>query len=394
MKKWKKWSEKEIFSILFVIFLCGFSVCNWYVHGDEIMENPGEETVNEELLLRYPMVEAYGFLQMMMGKHEENGFDRVKDKRGFLYSGNFWNGFGEDQKELAVRVCYLREQLEKTGTKTGFILWPMKLAEPEDRYLGIPYNDSTKFGDSMAAWLRYYGVPLLDLRELKEKTGMSQEQFFFKTDHHWTPLAAFEGYLEITDWIEETYGEKLDPDGTLHNKENYEQETFEKVMLGSAGQDAGVLFSGGMEDLTLIYPKEKGNYRLKEGTLENYQIKEGSFQDALMDMSCLEIESYEEWYQQKAGEIYLGNSVEQYVSIENLQADTDSSVLLLRDSFAQPVGPLLAQSFRKVDMLWTLEITEEELGDFLEKNHYDYVFFALFPENLQSDAFPFGMEED
>lgn len=412
MKKRRKWSGERIFGVLFIVFLFGFSVSNWYLYGGKVEkeireeaeqvwrqeEDIGgavaeiEETVNEELLLRYPMVEAYGLLQMAMGKKEENGFDYVKDKRGFLHSGNFWSGFGDEQKELAVRTRRFFDRLEASGIKTGFVLWPMKTAEPQDQYYGIPYNDFTKLSASMAAWLRYYGIPLLDLRNLKEETGMSQEEFFFKTDHHWTPPAAFEGYLRLLDWMEETYGEDFDPTGNLHNRGNYKWDIYEDVMLGSAGRDAGILFSGGLEDYTVVYPREEGEYILKTGRLEDYEIQEGSFQEALLNLD-LKPEKYSELYEQKAARTYLGDISDQYVSIENCRTDLDRKILLLRDSFSQPVGAFLAQSFKQVDMLWIVDITEDELEAFLEENQYDYILMALYPENLKSDAFPFEMEE-
>lgn len=412
MKKRRKWSGERIFGVLFIVFLFGFSACNWYVYGGKVAKEIQEEAeqvwrqeediegavaeleeiVNEELFLRYPMVEAYGLFQMAMGKKEENGFDYVKDKSGFLHSGNFWSGFGDDQKELAVRTRRFFDRLEASGTKTGFVLWPMKTAEPQDRYYGIPYNDFTELSDELAAWLRYYGIPLLDLRDLKEEEGMSQEEFFFKTDHHWTPPAAFEGYLRLLDWMEEIYGEELDPTGKLHKKESYEWDTYRDVMLGSAGQDAGVLFSGGLEDYTTIYPKEEGEYILKAGELKEYREKKGSFQEALLELD-MKPEKYLELYEKKATKVYLGESLYQYVSIENCRADSDRKILLLRDSFSQPIGAFLAQSFKQVDMLWTLDITEDELEAFLEEEQYDYVLMALYPENLKSDAFPFEMEE-
>lgn len=413
MKKHMKWSSEGIFAFLFIIFLGGFSLCNWYFYGNTVAEEACEEvkrlqegkidakgavleledTVNEELFLRYPMIETYGLFQIAMGKHEENGFDTVKDKDGFLHSANFWNGFGEDQKELAMRVCRLFESLKQSGTKTGFVLWPMKQAEPKSQYYGIPYNDFTKLSDSMAAWLRYYGVPFLDLRDLKSETGMSQEEMFFKTDHHWTPTAAFEGYLRLMDWMKTEYGEELDPTGGLHKKENYYWETYEKVMHGSQGQDTGILFSGGLEDYTVIYPKNEGEYSLKLGELGEYETREGTFKDALLKMD-LEIEHYKELYQQKATQTYLRKSVETYTSIENKSKGNGKSILLLRDSYSQPIGAFLAQSFRKVDMIWLLEVTEEELSQFLSENQYDYVLIALYPENLSSDAFPFGIEKE
>ena len=101
-----------------------------------------------------------------LGKHEEKLlFDVVKDKDGYLHGGNFWTGFGDDTKELAVRVRRLADAMEERGTKVGFVLPPMKVVRQQAAYTRIPYNDFTEQADSLLRWLRYYSVPYLDLRE-------------------------------------------------------------------------------------------------------------------------------------------------------------------------------------------------------------------------------------
>ena len=135
MKKRRKWSGERIFGVLFIVFLFGFSACNWYVYrgkvAKEIQEEAEqvwrqeediegavaelEEIVNEELFLRYPMVEAYGLFQMAMGKKEENGFDYVKDKSGFLQpmvaaiNCILWvsYGFFQEKKDWPIVVANL-----------------------------------------------------------------------------------------------------------------------------------------------------------------------------------------------------------------------------------------------------------------------------------------------
>ena len=99
---------KHIFSVLFIISLFLFSGFNIFFHGPVLLEeikenregwhNPKqavrgiEEEMSEELLFRYPLIEGYGALQVLMGKKEENAFTNLKGKDGMLYGANFWNG--------------------------------------------------------------------------------------------------------------------------------------------------------------------------------------------------------------------------------------------------------------------------------------------------------------
>ena len=91
--------------------------------------------------------------------------------------------------------------------------------------------------------------------------------------------------------------------------------------------------------------------------------------------------------------IIRSGSVSDYASILNRQASLDKKVLLLRDSYATPVGAFLAQSFAQIDMLWIGQYTPEQIQEYLAENHYDYVFLSLYPEDIREDFFPFGMEE-
>lgn len=396
-----------IFAVVFVLVILIYPVANLIVSGEDLLESfeditveqePGEiiQTVEtaleEELLFRQEMIEVYGLLNIAQGKKEDKSFDTLKGKDNMLFNGNFWKGYGEDQKELAVRTRRLYDQLTADGAQVGVVLYPMKVADEENRYYGLPYDDYSEISEEYSMWIRYYGVPLLDLKELCEMSGLTTQEVFFRTDHHWTPLGAFEGYKRIVDWMNEEFQADLDPNNVLRNLDSYEQVTYEDVMLGSEGRDTGVNFAGGLEDYTVIYPKEEGNYTLTWGTLDDYEVDKGSFKDALLELDDL-ANVAEDIYNGVAERIYLHNGVSQYASIVNHAAETDKKILFLRDSYSTPVGAFLAQSFAQVDMLWLLELDHEELAQFLEENHYDYVVIALYPMNLGVNAFPFGMTE-
>ena len=398
-----KWFAAAFLTVLFLF--SGFNfVLNHETVAEELREihwkwedaaenlQETENILNEELLFHYPLIDAYGAIQVAMGKHEENSFDAVKDKNGFLYNGNFWSGFGDDPRELAARARRLELQLESQGTSFGVVLFPQNFPEPDAEYYGIPYDDFSHNAEMFASWARYYGVPLLDLSDNWKENGLTQEEAFFRTDHHWTPLAAFYGYCAIMDWMQQTLGASFPQKVRLCNLDNYNIETYANVMFGSHGRETGLIFAGGPEDYTLVYPKTEGNYRLKEGTIDDYEVHEGGFSDALL-WTDYDLDSYDDWYNAEVENTYLYSGVSEYASIENLNNPTGKKILLLRDSYATPVGAFLAQSFAQVDMLWSGEYTEEELEEFLQDNHYDYVLLSLYQTNLSYTFFPFGIEE-
>lgn len=408
MKKRLHSTGANVFGVFFLLFLMIFSVANLVLHGSSVWEQACEldwswedsrqnlqdveSILSEELLLRLPMVDTYGAIQLSLGKHEENSFDTVIDKNGFLYSGNFWSGFGDDTKELAVRVKHLEALLQEKGTQLGVILFPMNLAPDDAKYLGIPYNDFSAIADSYLAWLHYFSIPVLDLRENWSRTGLTQEEAFFKTDHHWTPLAAFHGYSEILHWMEDTFQIPIEAIDSLTNLDNYNQTCYENVFLGSFGRETGMIFAGGVDSYTVIYPKSEGSYLLKTGELDDYETYSGTFSEALLNTSY-HINSYDDYFKGRVEATYLRNAVSDYASVVNTQQETAPKILLLRDSYATPIGAFLSQSFSQVDLLWSLSYTEEEMTAFLEENQYDYVFLALYPENLNSTSFPFGSGE-
>ncbi len=398
-----------IFAAVFFCSVIGYGALNlWYAKEplaenvqeawDNIREEPAAETVvsavadldtavTENTLFRYPLLECYGGMQLALGKHEENAFDVVKDKDGYLHGGNFWTGFGDDTKELAVRVRRLADAMEERGTKVGFVLPPMKVVRQQAAYTGIPYNDFTEQADSLLRWLRYYSVPYLDLRESLKDDNLSYEETYYKTDHHWSPLAAFAGFRDTVEWMNFQWNAGLDPAGDFRDLSQYETKNFPGLMLGSQGRDAGVVYSGGTEDYQVYYPKSGGDFTWIHGEPDHLESEEGAFVPTL-----LQLETKRGLYELAASNLYL-NSVQEYDSIENHSLEDGASVLLLRDSYASPLAAFLSQCCGQLDMLWAQKYSGDEMMDYLEAHDYDYILVMLYPENLTYENFPFYESE-
>lgn len=391
----KKTSGRHIFTIVFLGILLLYSVINIFQGRKGLrselatfdLEGASEDIVElntlmeDNILYKYFFVEGYGWVQNVLHKHEENSFDNVIDKEGYLHAGTFWNGFGDNPKELAMRVRRFSDVLERKGIRIGFVLCPSKTVRDEERYYGIPYEDFSKESDDMFRWLRYYGIPYLDLRNTMEKSGLTYEKIWFKTDVNWTPRAAFEGYRALVTWMNTEFDANLDPEEITRNIENYEILHFPKSMLGSQGRETGLVFSGGMEDYIALVPQTQGNYTWIDN---DGGEKTGNFRETFLNE---DIEGMDP-YHLNADSFYLGE-LTAYNRLINLNPPNKKKVLLLRDSFASPVGTFLIQNCEMVDMVWNSRCSQEEIMNYLEGNEYDFVVVMLYPQNLSYSNFPF-----
>jgi len=392
---------RSIFTVLFIAGLAVYSAANFWGARDSLAEISAsrpedfaaavdaiDSVVTEEVLGRYPIVESYGVLQQLMQKRETGNFDLVLDKDGYLHGGNFWVGFEEDPQEMAVRVRRLLDSLEAKGTHAGFVLMPMKTPREEAKFPGVPYNDFTGHAEDMLRWLRYYSVPVLDMREVLDDTSLVYEDIYFRTDHHWSPRAAFYGFCGLTEWMNLRWDARLDEDRYYRNIENYELRMYPAYMLGSQGRDAGQLYAGGLEDFEVLIPKTEGDFFRLHGEREKrLEEEEGGFTATLMDLS-----PEGDIYSSRAGRIYL-DEIEAYEHIENRGNPGGPRILLLRDSYASPMAAFLSQICGQLDMLWIREYQSGEVEALLEENDYDFVLIALYPENLTLTNFPYHESE-
>lgn len=340
-----------------------------------------EEFVGENVPLRQWMVEAYGFIQEAMGKRELNNMDIVKDKLGYLHKGNFFAGFGDDQRKIAINFRLLKDYAAQYGAKSGVVITPMKVAPEEARYFGLPYNSYYSEADTLLAWLRHYNVSCLDLRDIPEQSGLGYEQSFFKTDHHWTTPAAFEGYRSIVSWLEETEGLLLDPEGLTRDAENYTVWNYPSAMFGSLGRKAGLLYSGGTEDFSIYYPVNDGSYVLRFEDRSESGEYSGGFRGALVD-DGFEDKVKNDLFRDSAYDLSFLHGLHSKCTVENLDNSDGAKILVLHDSYFSVLGCYLAQNVSRMDMVYILGGCMDEVLEMIEKNDYDYVLACIYPENL------------
>lgn len=386
----------KLAGLLLLLVWLTFSVCNlsyslpkWKELAQDLADETDligvvqdvDEFVQEKVVLRQPMVEAHSLMQMALGKREVNNLDVVKDRLGYLHSGNFYVGFGDDQRKIAINFRLLKDFAAQYGTQTSVVITPMKVAPEDARYAGLPYNSYYPQAATLLAWLRHYNVPCLDLRDLSEWSGLGYEGSFYKTDHHWTTPAAFAGYCRILDWLEQTQGLVLDQGGITRNPDNYTVQDYPSIMFGSAGRDVGLLYSGGAEDFSIYYPLDDGSYSLHTEDSRKQEEYSGGFRGALVD-DQFESVVRKDPFRDSSYDLSFLHGLHSFTSIQNNNNPTGPRILMLNDSYSTPLGCYLAQNCSQLDMVYILGGRMQDALDMIQENEYDYVIACLYPENL------------
>ncbi|MDE6980895.1 MAG: hypothetical protein K2P60_05770, partial [Lachnospiraceae bacterium] len=238
-----------------------------------------ESAVNDNVAGKYYFIDAYGYLQRLLGKNEESNFEVVKDTEGKLHY-TYFTDKPNDTHEVAKRAANLKKALEGE-TKVIYVLPPEKYIKGHTKFdRGLPYPMANEAADLFVEYLKDYDIPCLDLRDSLRTSGLDMTEVFYTTDHHWKIETAFWAASCFDQWMNETFGENIDPEGFYKEKSNYNWITYKEISLGSMGRKTGRYYAG-VDDFTLIYPKFETMYTYVNSLQPDLKYI-GRFEEALM----------------------------------------------------------------------------------------------------------------
>lgn len=395
------------FSAIFLVFIVFFSVVNFMQAKDDLADAGKDiETIQEkgigtyvkqiehvaetEVFGKLYFIEIYGLMQRLMDKQEMNQFEIVSDENGYLNYAEFYEEQDTQVTEYAKRIRRMQETVGENGAKVFFVNPIQKnvrgITETAD---GFPIADYNPIQDELLTELADNGIPCLDTRETLRHTGLSYQDMFFKTDHHWTGQAAFFVFTDLVAFMNKEYDAGLDPNYFYRNINHYQLENYKNCMLGSMGRDAGILYAG-LEDIMLIYPKfpTSVTYTRIMDSGET-TIETGSIRDTLISQE--EIDSTDIYNTSKYG-MYLEELTSAEV-IVNHNNPNGPKVLCIRDSYFSPCMEFLTPLCSEIHAIWALgDAPGYEIEDYVKENTFDYIIVELYPGNIEESAFPFFEE--
>ncbi len=385
---------KKVRDYLYIVLFCGillfFGICNVDIIGKaagRLGTEPVEKTIvelnsdyNDGFFGKYAFINVNGLVHRLFDQRSMN--DVVKLDNGYLAEVMP----AVDAEVQAEETIKLADMLAAQDIPFLYVQVPYKISK-YDEALPISVKDSSNDNaDALVTRLSEGGVPVLDLREWFYEEGFNQYDLFFKTDHHWTPDAAFLAYTEIVTVMEENWGISIEDVYTL--RENYKEEVYEDWFLGSRGKRTGIYY-GGVDDITLLYPAFETQMTLSvpsEGI-----FRTGSFKETIFDYSNIEEKDY---FLKNPYHAYIGDEYP-LVQHENTQAPVDKKLLIVKDSFTLPVQAFLSSCFTEIDVLDLRLYEEMSLCDYIEKTKPDMVMVMYNPYMLwEENAFAFGVEEE
>ncbi|WP_312942818.1 DHHW family protein [Oscillibacter sp.] len=234
-------------------------------------------------------------------------------------------------------------------------------------YLGLIPTASEIWGDRLPA-----GAPVPDqsafIQRALEETGVSGvdylsalqnrvgEKIFYRTDHHWTSLGAYYGYVALC----EALGEEA------VSLDSFTPETVSTDFNGTLYSTSGV-------------------HWLTPDTMEYYVPEKGVTVIDPQDGATGSLPLYDRSYLAKKDKYssFLGGN-RPICIVKNSNAATDRKLLLIRDSYADAMAPFLSQTFAEVHLL-DLRYYHLSPAEYARENGVDSIVVSYSVQNFVTD---------
>lgn len=267
----------------------------------------------------------------------------------------------EDYKEATKLVNEAAQKATSLGKEVYYMPLPHKVNTLDYKY---PKYVSSKYGmensDTFISTLNK-NIKIIDTGSyFVDNFNKEQlESFYFKTDHHWNSIGAYEAFKYMVKQMDKNKDINVD----LNNYKYKTSYIKDKPFIGTYNKNLYNLFDTN-EDVPFVDMDRKFSkkyYEMKnskfEEVAENYIIGDRFGQDEI---------TY--------GGAYTGNYP--YYKIINEKAITDKKVLLIRDSYQAPLTSLFSDIFKQVEIV-DPRYVNMDIDDILKKSDSD-IFMIMF----------------
>lgn len=312
--------------------------------GDTVLAIDG--IVNENVVARYQLIDAYGYLQRLMAKNEENNFEVIKDKNRFLHY-TYFGAKVKDTENLVKRTLQYKESIKNKDTQFLYVMTPDKVIDGYTEFdSGLPYHYANETADLFLSNLDRNKISYIDLRDNITNSGIELSELFYKTDHYWK----------------------------IKTEDSY---------IGSMARKAGIIYSG-VDDFTLIYPKFFTDYIYESSIFDYNQKVTGRFEQSLINFENLRNQGqmYDVKEDKYSSYLYGNKGI---AHITNQLNTKGPKILIVKDSFMVPVAAFLSSVCSEI---YLVDPRYYE-GDIIEYTNsipdLDYVMVSFTPQDLTEE---------
>lgn len=293
-----------------------------HLNGSQIasggFEKQFETYENDQFPLRDMWITLKATTDRLMGKVEENGV--YLGKNGYLMEG--FNAPPQTQYDATVNAMTAFAQ-KHSDLKQYALIAPNSVNILKSKLPAFaPADDQNPWINNLKDSLTSAGVTFIDIRDTF--TDHKTEDLYYHTDHHWTTLGAYYAYLQAAAVM-----------GIDTSSDSYDKAPVSQTFKGTLSAKSGFR-SGETDELDVFLPN--GDNTLS--SVVNYvdeQKKSASFYDT----SKLNTRD-------KYALFFGGNHAQIKISTPT---ESNNTLLVLKDSYANSFVPFLAQHYRKIIMI-------------------------------------------
>lgn len=341
-------------------FFKGFDIFTWKI----------ETAFSEGLTYHKDFLDLNSAVQNNIGtvKIDKGDTTVIKSKSGYL-------GYLREEmpkktlNKRAKKTAELYKAAKENGAEFLYVMAPIK-----GYYMEFPENVEDYNRENCDAFieaLENAGVPYYNLISEMKKEGISEEEMFFITDHHWKPEYALWAANRVAGELQKRFGfeydkEKLDID-------NYTVEIHFNAFLGSQGKKTGKYFTElGIDDINIITPKFDTSFT--DTQVGKDYVMTGAFKDVLIHEYHI---NDADLYNKNPYAAYLGGDYREQI-IENNHNLEGKNILLLKDSFSCAFAPFFAMTTHNTYLLDMRDFAEFKgdrinVAEYIERVKPDYV---------------------
>ncbi|MDR1753879.1 MAG: hypothetical protein LBR74_03105 [Eubacterium sp.] len=302
--------------------------------------------------------------------------------------------------ERAEVIIELNRYLENKNIPFLFVRVPNAMRDNSD--LPPLVSDTVTVLEDSArfmAMLNDNGVDTLDLRVEMTRDFADYAENFYWGDHHWNVDGALWAYGKTGEYLNNTYGFKLDC--KTWNPQEYERISFSKTFVGSMSRR----LTREREDIIALHPKFLTNYEVTEKTItENATIgyATGNFVDVFIPKLKNEDNKDFGYADLNSSGGLDTNSIETYVRYINAEEQENKKILLIGDSFAIVFASYLSTAVKQIDYEYLVDDgstykDEYRIYQMFNNESYDLVLFLIYDviilaegDNIESDRMYLG----
>lgn len=346
-----------------------------------------QEKLDESVPLKQEMGEINAAFQYTLGKNivMQGSYQMLRLDNGQL----FYLTTIPSLENEAKTVIELSEALKDRVPMLFAYVHPSFYNEGitmDEGYATIDTGD--ELAEEILGIIRGAGIETLDSREYLCGRGFTQEDLFFKTDKHWTALAALLAAHTYAEKINEMTGANLDLNRL--QLDQFDRLFYDDFMLSDYGRPLGRRYCP-PEDLTMYIPSYETNITRHSISQTGKEIDaEGNFYEAIIREYELDIN--EEYNINTNGYRIYGVTEQLDVLTNNTEDCEDITILLLRDSFTTPICGFLSLVAKNV-VSADLRFGHQNAMDLVETYDPDIVIVSYSRLMLETYGFNFGLDQ-